>query len=73
MWASGVGQQVPGDEDGVADCNQGVLLAAAAGEPVGAGAGEGLGPGGGDTGFAEGAGDPRFALAGGAGFWGSGP
>ena len=42
-----VGQQVPGDgEDGVADRDQGALLAAAAGEPVVARAQKGLGAGG---------------------------
>src|SRR5487761_1363674 len=62
----GVGQQVvDDDQDGVADGDQGALFAAAAGEPVVAGAQEGLGPGGADAGLAEGAGDPGAALAGG--------
>jgi hypothetical protein len=46
----GVRQQVPGDGvDGVADRDQGALFAAAAGEAVVAGAGEGLGAGGADA------------------------
>ena len=65
----GVRQQVPGDDqDGVADRDQGARFAAAAGEAVVTGAEEGLGPGGADAGLAEGAGDPRVALADGTGF-----
>ena len=44
--AVGVGEQVPGDgEDGVADRDQGALLAAAPGDPLVAGGQEGLGAG----------------------------
>ena len=64
----GVGQQVPGDgEDGVADGDQGTVLAAAPDDPLVAGGQEGLGPGRVGGGFAEGAAEPGVALAGGGG------
>ena len=61
----GVREQVPGDdEDGVADGDQGALLAAAPDDPLVAGGQEGLGPGGAGCGLAEGAAEPGIALAG---------
>ncbi len=69
----GVGEQVPGDgEDGVADRDQGALLAAAPGDPLVAGGQEGLGAGGAGGGFADGAAEPGVAGAGAGGFAPSG-
>src|SRR5690349_16563341 len=51
----------------MADGDQGSLAAAALDDALVAGAEEGVGPGGGQRGLADGALDPRVALAGGAG------
>ena len=69
----GVSEQVPGDDqDGVADRDQGALLAAAPGDPLVAGGQEGLGAGGAGGGFADGAAEPGVAGAGAGGFAPSG-
>ena len=63
----GVGEQVPDDDqDGAADRDDGLLLAAAAGDASVAFAEEGVGPAGGDGGLAEDRGQVAVAVAGGA-------
>jgi hypothetical protein len=63
----GVGEEVPDDdEDGAADCDDGLLLAPSAGEASVTGAEEGVGAAGADGGFAEDAGQVAVAVSGGA-------
>ena len=63
----GVGEQVPDDDqDGAADRDDGLLLAAASGDAPVAFAEEGVGAAGGDGGLAEDPGQVAVAVAGGA-------